>query len=778
MFRLLSDFILRFRVYVLLGMGLIVLANAPFLQGLRFDFTPQQLFAGTQDVLEQREKFAAEFGREDNLVTIIVEGDSLFEPKTLEWIRDFTVSLREFEEVKNAQSLPTMEIPRSGAEAGLLTTVPIVLESGEVEPSAAAALKELAANEPLLNKRVISPDLETTVVLVWLQDDLQDVKDLRAAILKIEAKLAESGVPSELRTRVSGIPYLRQEIVENLKTQQLTFVPATGLAYLLILFFMFRRFSGVVLPLGVVAITMVLVTGMMVFTDSPINIINNILPSLVFIIGVSDSIHMIARDGEENEAGADRASSVKAMIRHTGLACLLTSTTTAVGFFSLLAADTEILKNFGWQAGASVLLAYLITLLFLPAALVKMRPVQRLNTQKPDYQPWIEKFMGVLGEKVVAHPWRFFVSGLVITAIAAVAAFQVEIDTILLEVYEPGHPTYNTLKMSEEKLGGILPIEISLDSSEPGAFKNPENYKKLAELQTFSKQFDVVLSTQSLVDYHQAARAALLADPAQRGNMPESRDEIEQLHLLLAGAPDSRSGASQFVSTDFSHVRLLLRVADDGAKAQLALGNELKEKLGELFPPGHDVSWVLTGDAYVASISLDSFIRDLFGSLLLAMVIIFGMMTVAFRSIRLGLISVLPNATPLILTLGYMGVRGIDLNTTTIITFSIGLGLAVDDTIHFLARYQEERDAGRDASESLKRAYMGAGRAIMLTSVMLLIGLGVLLMSDFVPTRLFGTLTGITIAGAILGDLIILPPLLYLVDSCRDRRTNALPGTV
>lgn len=770
MFRTIADLILRFRVMVLLGILAIVAVNLPPLQHLSFDFTPQQLFRGEQDVLEQREKFASEFGREDNLVTIILEAEDVFRTDIMEWSREMTFKMQELETVKNAQSLVTVEIPRGGDEPGTMTTVPIVNQSGSVSMEDVVSLRELALNEPLIRGQMVSEDGTTTVILVWLKDDIQDVTVIRDAIKEMQTSISSLPLPDGVTTRVSGIPFLRQEIVENLKTQQLTFVPATGLAYLFILLIMFRRPSGMLLPMGVVGITMVLVTAMLVRTGSPVNIINNILPSLVFIIGVSDSIHMLVRDSEEMEQGASRADAIKAMIRHTGMACLLTSATTAVGFFSLLAAQTQILKDFGWQAGAAVVLAYAVTLFFLPAALSFFKPVQRKSADRAGEEPWIERGMTRMGEKAVAHPKAFLTFGLVITVIALVAAMRVNIDTVLLEVYEPGHPTYDTLKMTEEKLGGILPIELSLDSDQPDAFKTPENYAKLAELQAYASTFDVVLSTQSLVDFHQAARAALLDDPQQRQVMPSSRDEIEQIHVLVAGAPDSAVGPNKYISTDFSHARLLLRVADDGARAQLKLGQELKEKLKVLFPEESGVKWTLTGDAYVASISLDSFIRDLFGSLMVAMIIIFGMMSLAFGSLRLGLISVIPNATPLVFTLGYMGVKGTDLNTTTIITFAIGLGLAVDDTIHFLARYQEERAAGADAGAAVISAYNGAGRAIMLTSVMLLIGLGILLMSDFVPTRIFGTLTGITIIGAIIGDLIILPPLLYLIDSWRDQR--------
>lgn len=211
-----------------------------------------------------------------------------------------------------------------------------------------------------------------------------------------------------------------------------------------------------------------------------------------------------------------------------------------------------------------------------------------------------------------------------------------------------------------------------------------------------------------------------------------------------------------------------MRVSDVGAKAQLDLAKRLQGKLDEVLADVKGVDYRLTGDAYVASVALDSFIRDLFYSLLVAIVIIFGMMTVVFRSLKLGLISMIPNMIPLVMTFGYMGLMGINLNTTTIIIFAISLGLAVDDTIHFLARFREELHRRDNIRDTILYTYYGAGRAILLTSVMLVIGLSVVLTSDFIPTRHFGILTSVTIGGAVFGDLILLPSLLYLLYGGKD----------
>ncbi len=774
MYAKLAEFLMHRRLAVVLAFGVLVAVCGSFVPQLGFDFTPQQMFRSTSDELDYREAFAERFGREDNVIFIVFESDSIYQPELMEYLRDATMDMRKWEVVKTAESVATVRLPHAGEMPGVLSTEPIIAQSGSVDADQVSRLEELAKGEPLVEGRLVDKRGEVTVLLVWLNADLQDVTDLNAAVERVTNYLETSKPPPNTKWRLGGVPYLRAEIVESLKVQQMTFIPGTAVAYMLILLLLFRRTSGVLLPMGVVGVAALMTVAMLVLTDSSINIINNVLPSLIFIIGVSDSIHMLARDGEEMNLGRTREEAVKETVKHTGVACLLTSTTTAVGFFSLLAADTEILQDFGWQAGTGVMFAYVATILFLPAALVLLRPVHRAPMfGESGKDPVIERALRGVGERVLNWPKTSIVLGMMFASVFAWFGSTVEIDTVLLEVYEPGHPTYQTTVFLEERLGGMLPIEISLESDEPGAFKDPETFAKMREIQEFAASEEVVLSTTSLVDYHQAARVALLGSEDERDVMPDSRAQIEQIQVLIEGGPDDQTGTAQFVTSDFQNARILLRVSDAGAKAQMALGERLKERLNELYPPETGVRYRLTGDAYVASKALDSFIRDLFYSLLLAVGIIFLMMTAVFRSLKIGLVSTIPNLLPLVMTFGYMGFMGISLNTTTIITFAISLGLAVDDTIHFLARFREEMQTAPTTREALLRTYDGAGRAIMLTSVMLLVGLGILLFSDFMPTRYFGTLTGITIFGAVFGDLLLLPPLLLLIYGDNDEEVVA-----
>ena len=783
MYRYLADLIIERRAIILAVIGAIFVACMAVAPGLQFDFTPQQLFESGDDAYEYREIFAERFGREDNVVSILVEGDDLLEAEALAPIRDATYQLRRHEDIDDAHSLATLSLPRPdsmSAEPHLgdprgYSDSDIII-GPEVTADQARRLGDYVAEEPLIADRLVDADGTAALIAVWVEPDLQAVTDLEEITADIEHILAQYEFPDGIDYSVQGIPALRVTIVDQLRTEQITFVPITAAIFMLILLYLFRRPSGVILPLGTVIIALAATVAMLVVTDSSINIINNVLPTLIFVIGISDSIHMVTRHAEEVEVGKSHSEAIRAMVENTGVACLLTTSTTAVGFLSLLSADTAILRSFGWQAAIGVMFAYLATLFFLSSSLTYMRPASRGGPNRDDgTAPLLERTLMTIGDQLLARPWATVTVGLLLTGAVAFHGKDVDIDSYILEVLSEDHPTYQATEKIEENLGGILPLEISLESDERDAFRDPEVYSKVYELQQYLGDQQHVLSTESYVDYLQTARIAVVGDRDERDKMPETIDQIEQLLLLVADAPDAQGGLYDFVTSDFRNARILSRVRDAGANSHLQLADDLEVVIEDLFGEYDHISVRITGDAYVASAALDSFVRDLLISLGIAIVIIFLMMTTVFRSLKIGIISLLPNCLPLLVTFGYMGWAGINLNSTTIIIFAISLGIAVDDSIHFFARFVEERRRCDSLRQAILETYFGAGRAILLTSILLLIGMAVITMSSFVPTQQFGLLTGITIGGALIADLFILPALLYLVYSRFPDQPDAIP---
>jgi len=321
------------------------------------------------------------------------------------------------------------------------------------------------------------------------------------------------------------------------------------------------------------------------------------------------------------------------------------------------------------------------------------------------------------------------------------------------------------MRKVEEGLGGFLPLEISISSKRPGALTDPTGLSKVQQAVAAARSHDEVLSVRSYFDYWQIVdkllpgrvkrlQREIADDVATLARLAKVDHRIEQ----LGDAGDLKN----FITPDRRNGRILVTIRDVGSAQSMVFIEELEAEFDEIFAAADGVEYRLTGDAYVATMAMDGFIRDLFTSLLGASVAIFLVLGLLFRSLRIGLISILPNLTPLLVTLGYMSLRGYTMNAGNVIVFAISLGIAVDDTIHFLARFREELARGATVRDAVHRTGLGSGRAIVLTSVLIVLGLSILYQSNFVPTRRFAELTSITMIAALLGDLLLLPACLVL----------------
>ncbi|TVR01771.1 MAG: hypothetical protein EA398_09135 [Deltaproteobacteria bacterium] len=330
----------------------------------------------------------------------------------------------------------------------------------------------------------------------------------------------------------------------------------------------------------------------------------------------------------------------------------------------------------------------------------------------------------------------------------------------MLEVFSPSDPVARTTALVEEGLEGVLPLEVWVRATGGGRVDTAEVMNALEEVRRRAESESIVTSSSSPSKLLHDVWAIWSGDPERREGAFASSAQVHQLASLLQSGTDDP--LTPWWTFDGREARLQFRLSDDGGRETLAFGARVQGWMGEAFSGVPDVEWSMTGDAWVAALGLRAFIRDLLSSLGAAVVIIFGFMMLTFRSVRLGVLSVPANLLPLLVTLGFMGWAGIELNTTTVILFSVSLGLAVDDTIHVLARYAEALRLGLRGEEAVAVACRGAGRAIVLTSLLLGVGLLVLTASTFVPTVRFATLTAMTIAGCLVADLVLLPALLRL----------------
>jgi len=744
-----THWLLRQRVPLLVAIGLATLAIGSQLPRLRFDFSPQQLFETTRqdEVSRQRQEAVELFGYEDNTLFVVLDagpgGDALT-ADARQWLGRLGEAFETAEFVIRVTSISSVATIRPTAD-------------GDVEVPLAAELdREALLADPLLRGSLISRDGRLAVAAIDFADSHRRIEGLFEAVGAVRAWIAEHPPPAGIRARLTGIPFVRVDVVESIQRDQVVFMPLVTLLVGVFLFLTFRRLSRVLIPMLVVGLASAWGLAMMAVFDVPVDIINHVLPSLVTVIAVSDGLHLVVRDQEESAAGLPRRSALSVAVRTLAAACLLTSVTTAVGFASLATSGTAILVRFGLSVAAAVMMGYVLTLGVLPQ-LLSFTGSPRSGVRRSRR---LGGFAAACGRVGIRRPWLTCAAGLALAGVlAAIGLARVQVNIRLTEVYPDDHPTAQLQRIVDESLGGILTLDVIVTVPGGRGHLQPDVLRGIAELQDRIVDLPGIASVRSPIDFLERLHAALAGPLADR--LPNSR-ELAAQEWLLAEMGGEDLPLERLIAHDGRELRLLVRTADAGGRQALLFAEWLDDAAAEIFAARDDVQVHVTGESYVASRNMTRLIHDLFFSLALASAVIFVCLLAMFRSLRQALISILPNAFPLLAVLGYMGAVGMELDVTNVIVFSVCLGLAVDDTIHVIARFREELARGGAIEDVLERTLRGSGQAVVLTSLLLGAGFLVLTTSEFVPTQRFGYLAAITFVAALFADLVLLPALLRI----------------
>ena len=736
------------------------------LLGVPVDFTPQALFKTFEEQQDIDERFAEHFGSTENVAMVIVRADDVLTPETVAWMHALGGELEDQVYADRVESITLSSIPRAGPRDAdgnvteLLVDSPI--DGDDVDAEEIRALRDALENSTLFDGILISESRSVAIVAVILADGYEPLAELEPAVNDMRDRIAAASLPEGTTAEIGGLANIRVYMVERFRRDQGILIPISMIVCALCLFLAFRWLPATILPSVGVVLAGTLVMAGMAIVQEPFNIINQVVPTLMIVIGISDAIHLVSRYLEELRGSEDRLGAAARTIHTMAAACFLTSFTTAIGFGSLVVSRTQLLARFGVTAAMGVMAAYVMTIFFLPAVITYFRPPKRMARTSDASAPAgrIERAAVAIVRVSIARPWiTLLASGSLTIALAAMAS-TVVIDTTLLESFPPSDSVHQQTLMLQDELDGILPVEVSLSSDVQGRFNDPEILNALARVQGIIQDERCVLSTRTYGDLIHEAWAAYTDDQSKLDEEFRSVGQVAQLASLLeSGIPNPMD---PYVTSNRRYLRLNVKVADCGSREALELAARLEVLLDEELGEMGDLRVELTGDAYSGSRGLDSLIRDMFNSLALAFVFIFALLSLLFRSLRIGLISVPANVTPLIVTMAYMALVGINLNTSTVLIFSVSIGLAVDDTIHMLARFREEIALDPEVRGALLRTAAGSGRAIVVTSLMLGAGMLVMLVSSFMPVRLFGELICVTLVGCLLGDLIILPAMLAL----------------
>jgi uncharacterized protein len=608
---------------------------------------------------------------------------------------------------------------------------------------------------PFVKPLLLSPDgLSTSLVLELNQPKDMSIRDAAEQVMELvrEARviLKSDIIDQGLEGHVAGSPVVKVDIVETIEKELLIFTLPLILISALVSFFIFKTLRGVLLPMAVIIITSLFVYGTMGYLGLALHPMTTLLSPLLFVVGIADSIHVIVEIENCLAERKENGTLYDAILRSTIIVlppCFVTSLTTSIGFGSLVLSDIAPVAEFGFLAALGTSLAFIVTFLLIPP-LWLLLPDHAAKTKKE--APRVDR----LASFVMRTTKILAIISILFGAFCISKIPDISFNTDFVGFFKEESAIQKGVKFIQTRFAGIGAIEIVV-KAKPKELRTPKTLQAILDFeQSLLNDIPEVDSAFSCADFLVFARKKING----KKGVP-SIQEINLMERLFAGMAGEKNEIRRFISADESQTRISVRVKTMGSERM----SEILKQIRTLSKShlSSSTSVIITGTPVIFSETAYFMMEGQMRSFFWALLTITLVMIVSLRSLRLGLLSLVPNLFPIAVTFGFMALFEIPLNSFNSMVASVAIGIAVDDTIHVLIGYQRYRST-MPMELALKETIAHTGAAVLSTSLLLASGFGVLMLGNFKPTGHFGFLTSVAIISAVIGDLFLLPALIIL----------------
>lgn len=776
---------------VILTALLLVGAFGSQLVHLAIDTSNESYLLEGDEVRRDYDRLRNQFGR-DEVALIAVEPLEVFDVDFLRYLSEFHSALEDG--VPHLDRVTSLVNVRSVEGRGDELIVGDLLETIPETEEALDAFRERVLSTPSYLGGVISEDGQIAIMILETnaysdaggdEDELAGFEssaaldedfepeflrpEENAAFVEASKAIAQSFERPETRIYIAGSSMIPHEITAAMSEDVPRFFGGALLTVALVLFSLFRRIAPCLIALVVVAMALIATMGATSLLGMPISLMTQIIPSFLLAVGVGYSVHILAIYDQQRSAGRPQKAALSAAFQHAGPPILMTAMTTAAGLASFFAAEMPPMRHFGLTAMIGVGWALLFNLALLPAllCLAPDRPREISTTTKPN------RFLVRFGMASARHPWRVVAGTAALTLVAILFCLRIEISNNPIEYLAPEKPFRVAHQYLDDRLNASVTLELLLEGNAPNALHDPEVLRRIDALETYFEDFEYeghrFGRTTSIVDIVKETHQALNAnDPADYA-IPDQRDLVAQELLLFenTGADD----VERIVDPQFQIARYTIAsIFEDGNK-MAPIVDKIEREIPAIL--GEDVRASATGTMALISRTVVKTGTSLARTYTLAIFIITPLMMFLIGSLRLGLVSMVPNLLPVLVTMAAIPVFGWTLDIFTMMVGCIAIGLAVDDTLHFIHGFRSRYEATGDADRAIEETLETTGRALLLTSVVLCAGFLVLTLSSMSNLRAMGFLTAFAIMAAFVLDILVTPALLILANKGRKAKSSA-----
>jgi len=711
--------------------------------------------------------FVKKFGVDNTTMVVGFQTDSFFTTNIFNQVADLQKSIKTIPGVTEVVSVPSAyTIVKDSAASKFLTHK--IFNAPYRSDSALAADRVVLESLPFYKNLMYNPNSHAYIMAIsFLPDSINS--GARSAIIKnLQSKLDGFASKSSLAVHISGLPYIRTILADRIKKEMLWFLIGSLLLSAVTLFLFFRSLSATLLSLSVVIMGVIWSFGTMVLLGQKITLLTALIPPLIVVIGIPNCIYFLNKYHTSYKATNHKQEAIEQMVGRMGIVTLFCNITAAIGFFVFAFTKSPLLKEFGWVSGLNIMALFLISLLFIPPVLTYLPPPSTKHVKYLENK-FLERVLLKIERWTFQHTkWVFAITSILVV-VSIMGLMRIKKEAFIVDDLPKKDTLYTDLKWFEKQAGGVMPLEIVIDTKKKnGLVRSIKPLEAIDELHQYLEQQPELGKPLDLLEGIKFAKQAFYDGDSNAYTVPTGTEMAFMAPYLKTDSQktNNTTGASptqllsKFIDSTKRATRVSVNMKDIGS-AQLPL---FLHKLDSVTSTIFDTSKYkveITGSTVTFLEGSNFIVRGLGESIFWAFLLIAICMIFLFRSFPILMCSLVPNIVPLLITAGLMGWLAISLKPSTVLVFSVALGIAIDVTIRFLVNYKQELPhLNNKVHATLIQTIKHTGISIIYTSLVLVAGFVIFCFSDFGGTKALGWLTSLTLVVSTFTNLILLPALI------------------
>ncbi len=729
---------------------MIVIGGAYYTTKLTVFYDLQAFFPQNDPDLDFYQAHLERFEEDDNFIYLAIRSEkTIFDSTFLHRFDRLTNDLSKLPNLVNTSSLSNLKEPVFTPLGGALQ-IPVI-HTRQTDKYVSDSIK-IFKDIRLIN-RYISADAKTVTILMKHESEMLEA-DLQVLVQKVEETTQAHGWKDY---KIVGRAKSITSIVSAIGQEFAFYIMISACLAMIVMIFFLRRFWGVVITIGLILMCLLVFLGFLGLTGKPLDVMSPLFPTLILVVGMSDIIHLLSKYVDELNKGRDRETALVITAKEIGLATLLTSVTTSIGFLSLCTSNLNAIISFGAYAAVGVLLTYILVMAFIIAVITRIPPDRLMNRQKHS-ELW-NNLMEKCYDLTLAFPKTILGISLLIFLGSLWGISQISTNVYLLGDVPKTSRLREDFTFFEKELSGVRVFEMAVMAKGDYRINDWVILQELEKLEVYLATIPEIGYPLSPLTLYKTLHKAHNGNLQDYFKLPEKASAIKKYDRKIKQA--NAKELDLLISEDGKYARMNANMQDLGSDQIHQLNRSVEKWIANNID--HDkVEFRLTGTGLMVDKNHEQLRQNLLYGLGLAFLCVSIIMMLLFKDVKMAFIALIPNIFPLLIAGGIMGWVGISLKASTSIIFTIAFGIAVDDTIHFLGKFNLQRRKGMKLEQAIKTTFLETGKAIFLTTVILFAGFFILVSSAFNATYYLGLLVSLTLVNALVADLFLLPVVLRM----------------